>query len=623
MIADVTRRGSARSSSVDARSSTGSTSVERSKLGEPSLVLVAGEAGVGKTRLVAEFLRGAEAAGGQTGVGGCLDLAAGGLPYSPFVEALRGLVHRMEGGGRDSAPGLSSGLPGLFPAEAAHAAALPATADVDPPTRLAALFDSVLDLLGRLSAQRPLVLVLEDLQWADGSTRDLIRFVVRNMRTERLLLVATVRADDLHRRHPLMPLLSELERADGVDRLDLPPFDRAELAEQLTGILGETPSAAVVDAMLVRSDGLPFYVEELVEARRMDDGLPATLHDILSRRLASLSSAGATVVRTAAVMGGRCSHALLLAASAMDESDMSAALREAIDAGILIASDVGQDPTYAFRHALMREAAYDELLPADRARLHARIADQLGASIGSDVAPDSAALADLATHAYRSHDQRRALEAAVNAIRGFVAAAAYRESLIHAERAVLLWPQIEGAAVLAGMSHPDLLELAGQIASAANRPELATAMTQDALAELEVSAGDDRRLTLLTALYMYAWEAQDFDAAASAIEQANGLVDTAKTSRTTALVLHWIGWHRSWQGRNAEALRLLEAAMAMEEALGDRAAWTDSAACAASVLAESGAVDRGAMLVDASVTRSPARMAALAACTRTSIEGSS
>ena len=228
-------------------------------------------------------------------------------------------------------------------------------------------------------------------------------------------------------------------------------------------------------------------------------------------------------------------------------------------------------------------------------------------SSGHRLAPTSlqilAALADLATHAYRSHDQRRALEAAVNAIRGFVAAAAYRESLIHAERAVLLWPQIEGAAVLAGMSHPDLLELAGQIASAANRPELATAMTQDALAELEVSAGDDRRLTLLTALYMYAWEAQDFDAAASAIEQANGLVDTAKTSRTTALVLHWIGWHRSWQGRNAEALRLLEAAMAMEEALGDRAAWTDSAACAASVLAESGAVDRGAMLVDASVTQ--------------------
>ena len=602
MIGDMTRRGSS-PVFVGRRAELAQLerAFERARQGEPSLVLVAGEAGVGKSRLVAEFVERAEVEGGLASFGGCLDLVEGGLPYGPFAEALRSLARAADADGGGTEGSSSSLLAGVVAALRPHLGRSGPTPALDPVERLAGLFDSILDLLGRLAAERPLVLVLEDLQWADGSTRDLIRFIVRNLRAEPLLVVATIRTDDLHRRHPLMPLLAELERAGNVERLDVPPLDRAELGEQLTAILGEAPTDGLLNAMLARSDGLPFFVEELVAARRLDAGLPESLRDILGQRLASLSPQATSIVRVAAVAGGPCSHQRLAATSGMAENDLIDAVHEAVDSGILVTNDLDQEPTYRFRHALMREAAYDELLPAERVRLHARLADELAGSIGAVAPADLAVLADLATHAYRSHDQRRALETAVLTVRAYMAAAAYRDGLAHAERAIELWSRVDDAADLVGMDHPDLLQLTGQIASAANRPDVASSLTQAALTELGPGGDEERRLSLLAALYLYAWEAQDFGTAATAIEEAYGLAEGASTSRSAALVLHWLGWHRSWEGRSTDGIRLLEAAMTMHDSLGDRAAWTDSAACAAGVLAEAGAVAKAGALIDRSI----------------------
>jgi predicted ATPase len=243
-----------------------------------------------------------------------------------------------------------------------------------------------------------------------------------------------------------MPLLSELERSDRVERLDLGRFDRDELAAQLEGILGEPADTRLVDELMERSNGLPFYVEELVAGGDGDrSSLPVTLRDILGIRLAALSDASLAVVRAAAVAGVVVTHDRLAAVTDVDDRGLLVALGEAVDAQILMATDGPDGPSYEFRHALLREAAADELLPAERVRLHVRLADHLDSWL--DAHPqDASVAADAAVHAYNAHDPPRALIGAVRAVRALVGATAYREALGHAERALELWPQVPDAA---------------------------------------------------------------------------------------------------------------------------------------------------------------------------------
>jgi DNA-binding NarL/FixJ family response regulator len=575
---------------------------DRAALGQPSLVLITGEAGVGKSRLIAEFTGRVEATGATTIAGGCLDLGEGGVPYAPFVEALRALARRLDPAAREAVFGPSADVLGtLVPDLRPEFVVVDRDDPPDPAGRLARLFDAVIAVLGRLAYERPLIVVLEDIHWADGSTRDLIRFVVRNIREERLLVLATYRSDDLHRRHPLMPLLGELERADHVERLSLRPFDRAELGEQLMGILGDAPSPALVDALLERSDGLPFYVEELV-AGSPDDAarLPSTLRDILGLRLATLSPASLALVRAASVIGGRFPHERLAAIVGRDEEVLISALHEAIDARILVSIDSRDGSVYTFRHALLREAAHDDLLPAERARLHARLADHLDESLRALPAPDPSMVGDFALHAYNAHDLPRALEGSVRALRAFIDAVAFREALGHAERALELWPRVDGARERAGIDHADLLALAGRMASAANRPEQAMARTQEALAELEEGGDQKLQAELLVDLQWYAWESRAFDASVAAAERAYDLGVSGEPTEIKAQVTMTLGSQRWWQGRLYESVRLLEEAMAITEAMGDRSAWAQAADLLAHTRADLGQATRAAILIDQS-----------------------
>ncbi len=603
MIGGVTRRGSSpvfvgRRAELDRLDD----AFARVALGLPSLVLVAGEAGVGKSRLIAEFTGRVEATGATTIGGGCLDLGEGGLPYAPFVEALRVLARRLDPAARDTAFGPSADVLGTLVPDLRRGGVIAEHDDPpDPAGRLARLFDAVIDVLGRLSAERPLVLILEDIHWADGSTRDLVRFLVRNLRDERLLVVATYRSDDLHRRHPLMPLLGELERADRVERLELRRFDRDEIGEQLTGILGEVPSPTLVDALLERSDGLPFFVEELAAGSEGDSPhLPSTLRDILGLRFATLSPASLALVRAAAVIGGQFPHERLTAVAGTDEDALIGALHDAIDARILVPIDSRDGPAYSFRHALLREAAYDELLPAERARLHFRLADHLEAVLGALTAPDPSLVADFALHAYNAHDLPRALEGSVRALRVFVDAVAYREALGHAERALELWPRVDGARERAGIDHADLLALAGQMASAANRPKQAMSLTQEALTELEASIDRDRQVALLADLWFYAWESRAFDVSAAVAERAYELGAAGEPTRLKAQVMINLGSQHWWEDRLHQSVRLLEEAMAIAEVIDDRSIWSEAAAVLAHTLADLGQSARASTLIDQS-----------------------
>jgi DNA-binding NarL/FixJ family response regulator len=579
----------------------------RAAHGEPSVVLVAGEAGVGKSRLMAEFAARVAAAGGHALAGGCLDLSGGGQPYAPFAEALRLFVRRLDADARAAAFGPSTAaLVRLVPdLRALRVGADPGVPGPEPSGAQAQVFDGVIGALEHISSERPLAFIVEDIHWADGTSRDLVRFLVRNLDTQRVTIVATYRSDDLHRRHPLMTLLAELERSNRVERLDLACFDREELSNQLEGILGEPATAAFVEALLERSNGIPFYVEELVAGGDGGYTLPTTLREILGLRLAALSNASLAVVRAAAIVGARVPHDRLVAVTELKEQDLLAALGEAVDARILIPTDTAEGPFYAFRHALVREAAAEELLPAERVRLHLRLADHLDAVLDGLPSAEASVASEAAAHAYEAHDLPRALSSAVRAIHALVAATAYREALGHAERALELWLRVDHPAERAGMDHPTMLALASQIAAAVNQPKRAVTLVREAIGELESSGEEDRLAAVLADLYMLEWEVQDFEASTASARRAFELVKDREPSHLKFFVTWMMGWARWWDGRLDEAVQLLEAAMKIADAIGDRTAWADASGALAHTLADLGYATQAAALADRSAASLP------------------
>ncbi len=578
--------------------------------GRPSLVLVAGEAGVGKSRLLAEFSDRASAGGARTLIGGCLDLGEGGLPFAPFAEALKGLakavglefegaVAAVFGSSAQALAGLVPDLRGSVPTEA-HP-----VDRAEQARRQARLFDAVIDVLGRLSAASPVLLVLEDIHWADGSTRDLVRFLLRNFRDERLLIVATLRSDELHRRHPLMRLLSELERLPGVERLNVAPFDRGEIVEQVTAILGHQPPAESVDRVLERSDGLPFYIEELVATEAAGGTVPGSVRDIVGQSLAALPDGSVSLVRAAAVIGGWFTLDRLAAVAGLDETALLPALRDAIEARVLVSSDSSGEPMYGFRHALLREAAYEELLPAERVRFHARLADHLTDALADTTGDEAALIADLAIHTYHAGDQPRALSAAVRAVHALADASAFREALGHAERALELWPHVADAEARAGISHGELLAIAGQMAAGSGVPGPALAHARAALEELESSASPERLAALLIDLYNVAFAAEAFEAAWATARRLGQLVEAlpASTLKVYALIVVGDGlWSTGHMGESAD---LGERSMAIAGTLGNDHVWAVAAREAAAGLATAGRAGRAEALVDAAAALSP------------------
>ncbi|MFF2954580.1 AAA family ATPase [Kitasatospora sp. NPDC057965] len=419
--------------------------LHRAGHGEPQTVLIGGEAGVGKTRLLEEFLRRADDRGVLTTDGGCLEIGAEGLPYAPLATALRRL-HRCLGTDLEhAAAGMEGHLARLLPDFG--------EADGEPNDEYgrARLFEHTTRLFERLGTDRTFVLAVEDLHWSDRSTRELLAYLVRTLHRARVLLVATYRSDDLHRRHPLRPFLAELERLRTVRRLELERFGPGEVAAQLAGILGTAvPDRQLVERVHRRSEGNPFFVEELATALREGGsaGLTDSLRDILLVRVEALDEETQRVLRIAAE-GGSCVEHALLAAVLEDEEQLIASLRAAVGANILRPDPDGDG--YRFRHALVREAVSDDLLPGERHRINRRFAEALEAEpqlVGADARP-----ARLANYWYHAHDPVRALPTALDAARAARRRNAFAEQLRMLERALELWDEVP-AEQLAGTLRP-------------------------------------------------------------------------------------------------------------------------------------------------------------------------
>ncbi len=544
----------------------------RAAAGRSAVVVVGGEAGVGKTRLVDELIRRCQAEDVRVLVGGCIELGEEGVPFAPVVAALQGMLRGMEpetarrwiGHGR-------ADLARLLPEVAGPPAGEGQAVGPELTSAQGRLFELLLDLVERIAAERPTVLVVEDLHWADQSTRDLLGFLVRGLRRPGLLLVLTYRTDELHRRHPLRPFLAELERIRWVERVELQRFDRPELIAQLTGILGEPPGAELVDEVFERAQGNPFFSEELVAAAAAGLGgqLPPTLRDTLMARIDVLPDRTQHVLRVAATAGRQVEHDVLAEVADLPDAELFDALRQAISAYVLVADN--QRDAYAFRHALVQEAVYGDLLPGERSRLHAAYATTLAAREGPGGCEQATAAAELAHHWYAAHDMERALPAAVTAGLAAERVYAYAEAQRQFERALELWERVPAVHPGIGMDRVDLLGRAAEAAFRVASADRAIALIRTALREVDAEA-EPLRAGVLTARLAHFLRLSGKPGAFTIYNEAVRLVPSEPPTPERAQVLAVLGQALMLKPMFEEARAVCEEAIAVARAAGERAA---------------------------------------------------
>jgi DNA-binding CsgD family transcriptional regulator/tetratricopeptide (TPR) repeat protein len=527
----------------------------RARGGDPAVVVLAGEAGMGKTRLVRELEASAAAAGDLVLRGDCLELDGAELPYAPVAGALRDVPAA-------AVEAAFAALPRRARAELAVAFPQLGTEEDEPapPDRFSQvrLFEYLLGLLRALSQATPVLLVLEDVQWADPSTRDLLAFLVRNLRRERLAVVLTYRSDELPQGHPTRVALAELERAERVESVRLAALSREGVTAQLEAIVGEPPDPALAEEILARSGGNPFYAEELLAARLEPRAaaLPATLADALLARVRRIPPDARRVLRIVAVVGRPAESGLLQAAAGAEPDELSRALRAAVDHHLL--AHAPGEVALAFRHALVRDVVYGDLLPGERADLHTRVARALEA-----VAPD-AAHGERALHWREAGRPREALAASVEAGLEAERSHAFAEALGHFERALELWeagPAPEGL----GLDRVGVLDRASELARYTGDYERAVALCDEALGALDAARDPVRAARLLERrgrCRTFAPDAglADFEAALRLLPPEQ----QAERARVLGAAGVTLGWLSRWE----EARERLEAAIGLAAEAG-------------------------------------------------------
>ncbi len=542
------------------------------------MILVSGEAGVGKTRLVDEAATVLRDRGWLVLEGGSVAFGDDGLPFAPIVEALRELVRdvdpeRIAAAAGASLPELARLVPELS-AAAGESGPMP-TSQAD--WRQIRIFDGILRLLGGLAESAPIMLVVEDLHWADRSTRDLLSYVVRNTRDERLLVVATFRMDELHRRHPLTGWLAESERQPRVERIDLTRFARSELVELLTAISGEPPAPRLVESIARRSDGNAFFAEELVaavdEQGQVRDRLPETLRDVLLVRLSARTEKAGRLIEVAAVAGRHVEHDVLAEVCELREADLRAALHEAVDAQLLVVEPVDGPEKYQFRHALVQEAAYDRLLPSERRGLHAAYARSIEARPAGGGAAEASRLVELAHHYAAANDPTRGLTVAIKAADSSRAVYAYAEAARQYERAIELWDTVPEADRPPGRDLADLYDAASEAATVVGDGSRAVDLARRAMDLVERGPDPgtlERRARAKERLGTASWLAGDMPTSIRLLEEAVGLLDGAPPSIDQGRVLSGLAGNLMLAGRSRESITFAERAIECARTFGDR-----------------------------------------------------
>ena len=536
----------------------------RTREGFGSVVFVGGEAGIGKSRLISELAGRAEREGMTVVVGECLPLGDGELPYAPVVGALRSLVAQREASELGAMLGsvreeLSVLLPELPPG---GGGARP-MAGAGSQTRL---FEQMLELIASAGRARSLVLVVEDFQWADRSTCDFFSFLVSATRREPIALIFTYRSDELRRRHPLRHCMLGLERSGRARRVELAPFTRAEVREQVAAILDEPPTRPLVDRLLERAEGNPFFTEELLASS--GEPLSDSLRDTLLARVESQPTAVGDVLRIAAVAGRTVDHTLLATVSDLSEGDLTGALREAVENYLLAANSATLG--YSFRHALLREAIYSDLLPTERRNLHLTLARTLSAQPTLAGATDAGA-AELAHHWYAAGDLPAALTAFVHAGVAAEDLCAPGEAWEQYERALEIWDRVAPAPGELPLERLEVLRRAAEAALMTGEEERAISLANDVLARIDEHHDPIGAALAYERLGRYLWIAGRDEEALLAYRRAVELMPDDPPSEERALVLAAEGQALMLCDRTTESNSRCAQALAIARSVGAEA----------------------------------------------------
>ena len=409
------------------------------------------------------------------------------------------------------------------------------------------VFEETLALLVGHAAAAPVLLVLEDLHWADTSTLDLVVFLAHNLAERPVVLLATCRRDEPSSKGRMTRLADGVRRSGSGLVLDLGPLAPGEL----TALLGPAP-AALAAAIVARSGGNPFFAEELLAAGESQTaGLPHRLRDLLLQRVERLDPAAQDLLRLAAAAGRDVGYPLLRALAAVPEPDVRGSLRQAVEHEVLVADQAAG--TFRFRHPLLAEAVYSTILPGEREELHARLAGELART-------ESASPAELAPHWAAAGRTAEALTASVEAARQAEAVFGLAEAVAHLERALALWSAVPGAAALTGLDLAGLCSWAAGLTSQTGASPRAAELARRAI-ELTGDQDPARAALLHVDLGVYSYANGSNEAGLAAFERAVELAPPSSAERAHALAAFGTGLQMAW--RHEESLVVCEQALAL------------------------------------------------------------
>ncbi len=450
------------------------------------VVVVAGEAGIGKTRLVTDWLDGIGDRATSV-VGSCVDVDEGTLPYLPFVQIIRGL--RASAGAR--APRRDGSLAELLDVVAA-----------DRPDRGSTrLVAALVERLRDVADETPLVLVIEDGQWLDRASASVLGALGTALMGSRIATIVTLRTQSEPLTAHVMAVLAELARHPTFERIDLPRLDATEHAALVAAIAGRRPDDAELARSYAWSEGIPFLTEQLLALDAMTgDAVPPSLRDLLLARVAA-ATPDVQVLLAAAAVGGRVIDETVLGDVVdLPPARRAAAIRAAVGASLLTIEPGAAHDAVAFHHALLREAVLADLLPGERRDVHARWAVALSQR-------DPNATAAIAEHWDRARRPDRAVDAAVLAARDAAAAFARADAALWYRRAADLVDRIPLDDLVADRpDRVDLLEAAAMEAEFAGERDHAIESLRLALADARVDARPERRMQLQRRLAEIAWQ---------------------------------------------------------------------------------------------------------------------
>lgn len=444
---------------------------DRAAGGEPSAVLIEGEAGIGKTRLLREFLTGLAAdAAVETHVGRCLDLGSARSAYGPLTRILRSVVDAL--GIDEARAAVGAGAEALRMLVPELGEGRPSRESTSPD----ALRNAVATLFESAAERAVQVVVIEDLHWADDSTLVMLSYLLRTLQQGRVLLLLTCRSDDVRRGDAVSRFIAENTRARVIERLALERLDREATRRMVEQLHGAPLSDAALQRLVERAEGVPFFIEEV--ACCASGPLPDSLRDMLLVRFDQLDSDARHVVQIASGAEGSLSHSLLAELAGLSDERLDAGIRAAAAGGILSV----HDDVYSFRHALLREAVHDDLLPGERARLHRAYAEAVEAR---SPAPDYCDRSSIAYHWRLAQVPDRALAATVIAMQDAKRRFAFASAARFGEIALELWEQVPDAASVTGIPHITLMRQIGSILRNAGEAERSLVVVDRALAEVD------------------------------------------------------------------------------------------------------------------------------------------